>query len=92
MEAEALIVEQRAAPLLGRVVGCLEGSRSQERKTRGNTKGKKKKKDKCGGKMQKRQKRTRNKGKKRGVEKDRIVFTGLSVCPSVGPLVMALPS
>ena len=43
VEAEALIVEQRAAPLLGRVVGCLEGSRSQERKKKRKYKGKKEK-------------------------------------------------
>ena len=57
---------------------------ARKEKKRGNTKGKKKKKDKSGGKMQKKAKR--NKGKKRGEEKNKIVFTGLSVGPSVGSL------
>ena len=48
--AEALIVEQRAAPLLGRVDGQSEGSRSQE--DRQKEKKKKEGKKRGGGKKQ----------------------------------------
>ena len=58
LTAVALIVEQRAAPLLGRVDGQSEGSRSQEgRKKEKRSKKKKKGRKKGGGGRKKEEKK-----------------------------------